>query len=190
LCRGDFLSQLEAVAASGVWGLMLREKDLAEDEYTALARRAAEFCARHGTVLIVHGFSAAARTLGGWLHLPFPAFLRSREAGEDFGGFSLGLSVHSPEEARCAAAQGAAYAVAGHIFQTGSKPGPPRGLPFLARICTETPILVYAIGGISETNIGAVRKAGAAGVCLMSPFMEGGDPAAYVEKLKAAAGAG
>jgi thiamine-phosphate pyrophosphorylase len=190
LCRGDFLSQLEAVAASGVWALMLREKDLAEEEYAALARRAAGICARYGTVFIAHGFSAAARALGGgWLQLPFPAFLRSKERGEDFAGFTQGVSVHSAEEARCAASRGAAYVVAGHVFQTGSKPGlPPRGLSFLARLCNQAALPVYAIGGVSEANIGAVRKAGAAGACLMSPFMESADPASYVKKLKAAAG--
>jgi thiamine-phosphate pyrophosphorylase len=189
LCRGDFLSQLEATAASGVWGLMLREKDLAEDEYTALARRTAGICARYGAAFIVHGFSGAARALGGdrLLQLPFPAFRRSRETGEDLGGCTLGVSVHSEEEALYAASQGAAWVVAGHIFQTPSKPDlPPRGLPFLAGLCRRTSIPVYAIGGISETNIGAVRKAGAAGACLMSPFMEKTDPAAYVERLKAA----
>jgi thiamine-phosphate pyrophosphorylase len=189
LCRGDFLSQLEAVAASGVWGLVLREKDLAEGEYLALAQRAAEFCARRGTVFIVHGFTGVARTLGGgWLQLPFPAFRRSRETGEDLSGFTLGVSVHSEEDAQYAASQGAAYLVAGHIFQTGSKPGlPPRGIPFLSGLCKRIALPVYAIGGISETNIGAVRRAGAAGACLMSPFMEKPDPASYVEKLNAAA---
>jgi thiamine-phosphate pyrophosphorylase len=104
LCRGDFLSQIEAVAASGVWGLMLREKNLAEEEYTALARQTAAFCARYGTVFIVHRFSGAARALGGgWIQLPFPAFLRFREAGADINGFTLGVSVHSAEEARYAA---------------------------------------------------------------------------------------
>jgi thiamine-phosphate pyrophosphorylase len=169
---------------------MLREKDLAEDEYAALARRTAELCARYGTAFIVHRFSGLARALGGGrLQLPFPAFRRFRETGEDPGGLSLGVSVHSEEEALYAASQGAAWVVAGHIFQTPSKPGlPPRGLSFLARICKQTALPVYAIGGVCETNIGAVRKAGAAGACLMSPFMENADPAAYGERLKAAAG--
>jgi thiamine-phosphate pyrophosphorylase len=190
LCRGDFLSQLEAVAASGVWGLVLREKDLAEGEYLALARQAADLCARQGTVFIAHGFTGAARLSGGgWLQLPFPAFRRSRETGEDLAGFTLGVSVHSEEEAQYAASRGAAYVVAGHIFQTGSKPGlPPRGLSFLSGLCKRVALPVYAIGGVSEANIGAVRQAGAAGACLMSPFMDRPDPAAYVKKLRAAAG--
>jgi thiamine-phosphate pyrophosphorylase len=187
LCRGDFLSRLEAVAASGVWGLTLREKDLAEDEYTALARQAAEFCARHGTAFIVHGFTGAARILGGGrLQLPFRDFVRARESGGDLKGLTLGVSVHSVEEAQYAASQGAAYVVAGHIFPTASKPGlSPRGLSFLSELCNQTAVPVYAIGGISEINIGEVRKAGAAGACLMSPFMNSADPAAYVKKLTA-----
>jgi thiamine-phosphate pyrophosphorylase len=188
LCPGDFLSQLEAVAASGVWGLMLREKDLAEEEYTALARQAAEICARYGTAFIAHGSSAAARALGGGrLQFPFPAFRRCLEAGEDLKGFTLGVSVHSVEEAQYAASRGAAWLVAGHIFQTGSKPGlPPRGLSFLSELCNQTALPVYAIGGISEGSIRDVRDAGAAGACLMSSFMSTANPAAYVKKLNAA----
>ena len=37
LCPGDFLAQLERVAAAGVDKIILREKDLPEDQYQALA---------------------------------------------------------------------------------------------------------------------------------------------------------
>jgi thiamine-phosphate pyrophosphorylase len=88
------------------------------------------------------------------------------------------------EEARYAASRGAGYLVAGHIFQTGCKKGlPARGLGLLSEICGQVSIPVYAIGGISEQNIGAVRESGAAGACLMSSFMRSADVAAYTASL-------
>ena len=44
LCRGDFLERVEALAACRPRGIILREKDLPEQEYKALAARAAAIC--------------------------------------------------------------------------------------------------------------------------------------------------
>ena len=46
LCPGDFLSQLERVAAAGVDKILLREKDLPEPAYKALAAQARDLCRR------------------------------------------------------------------------------------------------------------------------------------------------
>jgi thiamine-phosphate pyrophosphorylase len=189
-CADDFLERVEAIAASGVSALMLREKDLSEDGYEALARRVFPVCRRRGVKCIVHQFAAAALRLGCCdIHLPLPVF--TGQAPADLRGLRAGVSIHSAQEARCAASRGAAYVAAGHIFQTGSKEGlEPRGLDFLREICETLSLPVYAIGGISEHNIKAVRKAGAAGACLMSPFMRIPDPASYTALLKKALYAG
>ena len=42
LCREDFLTRMEAVAATGPAGVILREKDLPETEYLELARQTVE----------------------------------------------------------------------------------------------------------------------------------------------------
>ncbi|MDR1931250.1 MAG: thiamine phosphate synthase [Spirochaetales bacterium] len=170
-CAGDFLQRIEAIAASGVSALMLREKDLSEEDYEALALQVFPLCGRRGVRFIAHQFSAVARRLGcGAIHLPLPVF--TKQTPEDLAGLSVGVSVHSVEEARYAASRGAACVVAGHVFQTASKEGlEGRGLGFLAEICRAVSLPVYAIGGISEDNIDAVRKTGAAGACLMSAFM-------------------
>ena len=67
---------------------------------------------------------------------------------------------------------GCTYITAGHVFATDCKKGlPPRGLSFLKEVCYSVTIPVYAIGGIDENNMEAVRQAGAAGGCMMSGFM-------------------
>jgi thiamine-phosphate pyrophosphorylase len=63
-------------------------------------------------------------------------------------------------------------------------------LDFLSGICGRVSIPVYAIGGVSAENIAEIKKAGAAGACLMSSFMTCADPAALVASLQRTLAAG
>lgn len=161
--------QLDRVTKSGVKRVILREKDLSEEDYTALAARVLAVCSKNGARLAVHNFPNAARTLGIHdVHLPFR--LLTRELTDEFE--TVGCSVHSVEEATAAEALGASYLVAGHIFATDCKKGvPPRGIDFLHDVCSSVDIPVYAIGGISPENMPLALGAGAAGVCVMSALM-------------------
>ncbi len=173
LCEGDFLSRIELVAASGVAAIILREKDLSPDEYEMLAVDALKRCEKYEVPLTLHHFAETAQKLGASrLHLS----LSDLEANPWARGACdvIGVSIHSLEQALRAQSLDADYVVAGHIFETNSKKGlAPRGIPFLAQICRELTIPVYAIGGINTGNIQLVKEAGARGACLMSAFMTG-----------------
>ena len=181
LCREDFLTRLERIAAAGPAGIILREKDLPEADYRRLAEQVLERCRRHGVPCILHSFPDAAADLGAeGLHLPLP-LLRALPAGRRAAFRRLGASCHSVAEAREAEALGCTYITAGHIFDTACKAGTPgRGLDFLREVCAAVGIPVYAIGGIAPENFRAVRAAGAAGGCVMSGLMTCPDPAAYL----------
>lgn len=187
LCGGDYLQQLETIAAAHPRAIVLREKDLAEEAYEALARQVLALCARHHTLCILHSFPEVARRLGcGSLHLPLQ---RLRELGaEEKAAFScIGASTHSVEEAQEAQRLGAAYITAGHVFATDCKQGlAPRGLPFLRAVCESVTIPIYAIGGIRAGNLAAVRGSGAAGACVMSGLMRSTDPAGTLAYLQRA----
>ena len=189
LCRGDFLERVEALAACRPRGIILREKDLPEREYEALAARVMAVCKARGVNCILHSFVRTALALDTKaLHVPMH-ILRDM-SGEERKHFEiLGASCHSAEEAREAEMLGCTYVTAGHIFATGCKPGlPPRGLEFLHEVCGAVSIPVYAIGGIGPDNIAAVRAQGAAGACVMSGAMECADPAAYFAAFERAEG--
>jgi len=82
------------------------------------------------------------------------------------------VSIHSAEEAKRAEELGARFVIAGHIFETQSKPGiRPRGLAFLRDICESVDIPVFAIGGITDENAQDCIAAGAYGICRMSYWM-------------------
>lgn len=184
LCREDFLTRMEAVAAAGPAGVILREKDLSPDDYRALARQVLALCRAHGVPCILHSFPDIARELGAdGLHLPLP-LLRTLPPSLR-GQFSmLGASCHSVEDAREAEALGCTYLTAGHVFATDCKKGlPPRGLIFLQEVCRTVQIPVWAIGGIDPKNLPLVMECGARGGCVMSGLMTCSDPKALLENF-------
>lgn len=175
LCQGDFLSQIERIAQGRPKAILLREKDLPEEDYRRLAIQCLEKCRCYQVELIVHSHLQIARDLCiSKIHLPFQRFL---EEQGNFGGLQVEVSIHSREEARRVQEMGAHSVIAGHIYPTNCKPGlPPRGTTFLKEIVQSISIPVYAIGGITPEHAGEIAETGAAGVCLMSSLMAAQDP--------------
>ena len=188
LCREPFLDRVAAIAAARPAALILREKDLPEDQYQALAAQVMSLCRQAGVPCILHTFVGAARARGARaIPLPLPV-LRTLSAGERAAFPALGASCHSVEEAREAVALGATYLTAGHVFATTCKAGlPGRGVEFLAQVCAAVPCPVYAIGGVGPENLPALAQAGAKGGCVRSPLMTCPDPGAYLRQWKEAA---
>ena len=99
LCRGNFPEQLERVAAAKPAAVILREKDLALEDYTVLARQALEICKRYSVPCVLHSFPQAARELDcAALHMPLGLLAELPE--EERRAFrTLGASCHSVEDA-------------------------------------------------------------------------------------------
>lgn len=182
LCDEPFLKRIEAIAAARPAGIVLREKDLAEDAYEELAAQVLSICQKYGTTCILHNYAdAAARLNARALHLPLPV-LRTLSAQDRARYRIIGASCHCLEDAEIAESLGCTYITAGHVFDTDCKKGlPGRGFAFLREICDSVSIPVYAIGGVSPDNIWGVRACGAAGACVMSGVMRCEDVSAYLE---------
>lgn len=180
LCAEDFYARLEKIAACRPAGIILREKDLSREAYRELAAKALTICENYGVLCVLHNFPEVAAGLGAKaIHLPL-AVLRgmTREQKDRFS--VVGASCHSAADAREAQRLGCTYLTAGHVFDTDCKKGlPGRGLSFLEEVCGSVSVPVYAIGGISPENIADVRKAGAAGACVMSGCMQCADVSEY-----------
>lgn len=174
--------RLGKICGGGIDVLILREKMLSENEYTELARKAAAVCERKNVHFSPHGFIGAARAIGSkCIHLSYGAFVN----GDGKGFETVGVSVHSVEEAVICERMGASYITAGHIFATDCKKGlAPRGTAFLRSICESVHIPVYAIGGITPDNAIDCVCAGASGVCIMSALMRLECPEEYIYRLK------
>jgi thiamine-phosphate diphosphorylase len=90
-------------------------------------------------------------------------------------GFLIGRSVHTLEEARAAASEGAVdYLIYGTVFATPSKPGAAAtGAARLAAVCAAVGVPVLAVGGITPARLGAVAAAGADGFAAIGLFAGG-----------------
>ena len=187
LCREDFLTRMEAIAAAGPAGVILREKDLTPDNYRALAQQVLTICHSHATPCIFHSFPQIALELGAdGLHVPLP-LLRTLSPAQRRKFPMLGASCHSVEDAQEAERLGCTYITAGHIFATDCKKGlPPRGLAFLQKVCGSVQIPVWAIGGIEPGNFPLVMASGAQGGCVMSGFMACSEPKVLLQAFHAA----
>lgn len=172
---------LEDVVARAVDGgarlVVLRERDLPDEQRLSLAARIEAALAEVGGALLVAG------RLTGWagdVHLStvdrFPAPKPPL----------VGRSCHNATELAAAAAEGADYATLSPVFPTASKPGygPALGLTGLAELCAAAHLPVYALGGVStRDDVVACRAAGATGVAVMGAVMRADDPAATVKEL-------
>ena len=183
LCPDDFLERLDRIAAQHPYAIVLREKDLSESEYEALARDCLRICQKHDVPLNLNSQIAVAQRIGcDGIHLPFHLLLQHKNELEDFS--RVGVSLHSPEEAAQLTDTPATYVQAGHVFPTDCKAGvPPRGLSFLRAVCQATDLPVFGIGGITAERYPAVVQTGAAGACIMSGLMTCNDVAQTMQPM-------
>ena len=167
-CARPLPEQVARLAGS-VDALIMREKDLDNARYAALARDVMAACDRAGIVFIAHGHVEAARAVDApYLHLPLPELVR---AGRPEGFALVGTNVHEVGEVAQAEALGADYRVASPIIAPSCKPLPRRGTAFLAQVVQAAHVPVLALGGITEVTESAVRATGAAGAIRMSGYM-------------------
>lgn len=171
LCPDGLPEQLTLLAAAHPAGIVLREPDLPPEDYAALAMRALEICRAAGTPCILHRHIALARRLAcPAIHLPLPVLCAQPDAAQAFE--TVGVSVHSVEQAQQAAALGATYLTFGHVFPSTCKPGlPPRGLEQLRAVCRAVSIPVWALGGLTPDNAAACLACGARGAAVRSGLM-------------------
>ena len=121
LSSRPFLEQMERVCKLHPRAVILREKDLSEEEYAELAVQILTLCKQYQVPCMLHTYLETARKLQHpYIHLPL--FLL-RENSENPGDFlAVGCSVHSVEEAKEAQKLGATYLTAGHIYRLQERP--------------------------------------------------------------------
>ena len=100
----------------------------------------------------------------------------------------IGLSTHSPDQARAAVAVGADYIGVGPIFATQTKKNvcAPVTLEYLDWVVAHTDLPFVAIGGIKEHNIAEVARHGAKCCALVSELVGAPDIASRVAAVRAA----
>ena len=175
LVEGDYLTQISKVVSLHPHAVILREKDISDAEYEALARAVLDICDKAQVPCFIHSRYDIARRLGcSNIHVSITGL---QESGHEINQFeNVSVSCHSLEDVTCAISHGATQIILGTIYETECKKGlKGKGAEFVREICEYTKdngdIPVYAIGGISPDNIAEVKAAGAHGGCMMSYMM-------------------
>ncbi|KJS14566.1 MAG: thiamine-phosphate pyrophosphorylase [Peptococcaceae bacterium BRH_c4b] len=98
----------------------------------------------------------------------------------------IGLSTHSPEQARAATEMGVDYIGVGPVFATATKKDvcSPVGLGYLDYVVKNINIPFVAIGGIKEHNIDQVTGRGAHCVAMVTEIVGAEDIPAKVNRIR------
>ena len=191
LSAGDARVRDTMAALSGAPGVsvQLREKKTPDREFLRWAETARRTLGRETPLFVNRRFDIALAAGADGVHLPASGLPLSRVRAGTPRGFRIGVSTHSPAEARLAIEGGADLVLIGPIFDTPSKAafGPPLGTEVLGQLPPrgEHGAEVLAIGGIREQDLDRLepwrdRIAGVAGIRL---FQDTDDPGGLARRI-------
>ncbi len=158
----DVVTLARAVLAGGCRLVELREKEMPDWEYLALARALRGETRKRGALLILNDRADIAKlSQADGVHLGLDD-LPIADARRILGPSKLiGLTAHSADDVRRAEAAGADYIGVGTMFRSHVKPSLPAGGPRkLLPAILKCDVPCYAIGGIDRRNIGGLLKSG------------------------------
>jgi thiamine-phosphate pyrophosphorylase len=185
--QGDLAEFLDAVLASGVDIVQLRDKGMEAAEELEHLEVFAEAAARHGKLLSVNDRADVAHAAGSdVLHLgqgDLPVTAARAILGEPV---VIGRSTHAEAEVAAAVTEpGVDYFCTGPCWPTPTKPGRPAPGLSLVRYAAslESARPWFAIGGIDASNLDEVLDAGARRVVVVRAITEADDPAAAAADL-------
>ena len=162
--------------------IQLRAKNSSPDEIRRMAEKILPVTRRANVGLVINDHLEIARDLGAaFCHLGQEDFFNAgHKAVSEFrtphSALRIGLSTHSPAQAKRALAAGPDYIAIGPVFATGTKPGAkPVTLDYVRWATENVTVPWFAIGGIHLGNIDDVLAAGARRVCVVSAILNAPD---------------
>lgn len=176
----DLAHRARALSSAGALALHARGHSLTGRDHLALAQTLRAAAPDHLFVNDRLDIALAVQARG--VQLSHNG-LSPGDARRVHGGWWIGVSVHTPEEARAAQALGADYLLVGPVFATPTHPeGRPLGVQGLTGF-TALGLPVVAIGGISRANARDVVDAGAHGVAVIRALWDAPDPARAAQEI-------
>jgi thiamine-phosphate pyrophosphorylase len=187
---------LRGAIAGGVQVVQLRDKQLGDEELTAVASAARALCERLGALLIVNDRPLVAREAGAdGAHVgqdDMPVADARELLGPDM---LLGLSTHAPAEIDAAVASAddgtplVDYIGVGPVHETPTKLGRPAvGVELVGYAAAHASVPFFAIGGLDARNVGDVLGAGATRIVVLRAIADAEDPEGAARELSALLG--
>ncbi len=188
-CGPHTLEQIiDALSLGGVAErsiVQIREKSMPDRQLLEHARRVRRMTRERGILLIVNDRpDLAVLCDADGVHVGQDE-LGVRETRQIAGPNRLvGVSTHTIEQARNAVDDGADYIGVGPVFTSKTKPFEAfAGLEFVRQVAAEIDVPWYAIGGISDENIGDVIATGATRVAVCHSLCGADDPATTADRI-------
>lgn len=183
----DLVEVVSKAVAGGVTMVQLREKDLGSKDFIdeAIALKAA--LEGTGVPLVINDRVDVALAAGAdGVHIgqsDMPYAMARHLLGPDA---IIGLSVENMDQVREAEALDVDYIGVSPVFSTPTKTdtAAPFGLDGLSEASGISSHPVVAIGGLNESNIADVLRAGADGIALVSAIIGAEDPREAASKLR------
>lgn len=165
------LASVEAACAAGQRCVQLRARQVSGHRLATVAAQASAVARRYGSTLLLNGHVDLVRVLDlDGVHLPSVELLAHARRPLDASRW-VAASCHDERELIHAAAIGVDFAVIGPVLPTRSHPdAAPLGWERFAALCALAPFPVYALGGMTRSDIPAAVAAGAQGIAGISAF--------------------
>lgn len=184
--RGN-LAVVEQMLAAGAQIIQYREKNKTQLEMYRECMLIRDMTRMQGATFFVNDDIALAMAVCadgvhiGQDDLPLPVVRQL--VGE---GMLIGLSTHSPQQARAAVELGADYIGVGPVYQTQTKKDvcAPVGLEYVNYVAKCIDLAFVAIGGISRDNLTAVIEHGAECVAMISEIIKAADIRQTVQSVR------
>ena len=162
----EFKCKLSAALERGLRLIQVREKNMPADELRRFARHVVAVAHRYAARVLINSDVRLAQGVGAdGVHLTSAQLhtLTQRPACE-----WVAASCHSHAEIEAATRLGADFVVAGPVAATPTHPGATLlGWDGFARCVENTPIPVYALGGMQAQDLETARRSGAQGVAML-----------------------
>ncbi len=176
--KNNIVKAVRKALDGGVRAVQLREKDLDTRELLKLAYKMRELTDIYGSKLFINDrFDIALAVGADGVHLTQASLPADAVRKTVKKKLMIGVSTHSLREAREAEKGGADFITFGPVYRTQSKIkyGAPVGLDALKEVSSKVKIPVFALGGVTNSRISNLKKAGVFGVSMISEILRADD---------------
>ncbi|PKB61083.1 MAG: thiamine-phosphate diphosphorylase [SAR202 cluster bacterium Casp-Chloro-G4] len=183
----DVVEIAAAALKGGVSVLQLRDKSRDKGEVVPIARELRDLCDKHDALFIMNDDADVAQAVEahglhvGQTDLPVGEARKSLALHQIVGRSNNGM-----EQAMDSQQQGADYLAVGAVYSTATMGKSGRtavGPETIRKVKEMVDHPIVAIGGINESNIADVARAGADCICVVSAVTFADDPEAAAAKL-------
>ncbi len=162
----DFQKRVREASLAGVDYVLIREKDLDNEELRIIALELEQLSTAKTKIIIGHSKEVFHQIDDVYLHNSF----------NDINPDTFSVATHNIEEIKAVMNTNISYAFVSHIFKTKCKENQmPKGVKFIEEsleVTSDSKIEIVALGGINRETINVLRETKLKHIAIMSEWLE------------------